>query len=344
MCFPLRVLPGHTSGFTYDQDHIDHISAELGIPWEPSKSTPFASRCVFIGFEWDLSTRRVGLPTQKCEKYAIAIQDWQERKSHSLQEVRRLYGKLAHAAQVVTPGRARLTGMEAMLGTFSGSTFCTRKPPKRLLDDLDWWAQTLAQRPAPSRPISDPSEAIDRQAFSDASSTIGIGITVGDRWRAWRLRPGWAAEGRDIAWAEAIGFEFLARAVVGNHAGPHTYRLYGDNTGVVDGWRNGRSRNRQVNDVFKRIHELLAPSESSISVRYIESANNPADGPSRGVYPPQRALLPHIPIHPAIADLVLDFDAPATPAEVSLERRRAGQQGSHPTYPTSRRGNTGPPQ
>ncbi|CAA7270000.1 unnamed protein product [Cyclocybe aegerita] len=54
-----------------------------------------------------------------------------------------------------------------------------------------------------SKPIPRPTPIIDLVAYSDASSEVGIGITIGQKWRAWRLLPGWKANNRDIGWAEA---------------------------------------------------------------------------------------------------------------------------------------------
>jgi hypothetical protein len=76
---------------------------------------------------------------------------------------------------------------------------------------------------------------VDHHAYSDASSGFGIAITVGPRWRAWRLLPGWKSQGRDIQWAEAIGFEFLIIYLCTiSDAGEHL-KVFGDNRGVVEG-------------------------------------------------------------------------------------------------------------
>ena len=38
----------------YRFDHINCIMDCLGIPWEPSKDTPFSMTPVFLDFTWDL--------------------------------------------------------------------------------------------------------------------------------------------------------------------------------------------------------------------------------------------------------------------------------------------------
>ena len=146
-------------------------------------------------------------------------------------------------------------------------------------------------------------------AFSDASSGFGVGITIGKSWWAWRLLPGWKADGRDIGWAEAVGFELLILSVLSSSGGSINFKVYGDNKSVVEGWWKGRSRNKQTNLIFHRIHALLGFKQSSIHTRYVPSKQNPADDPSRGVYPPASLLLPKFPIPPELNSLIINFNA-----------------------------------
>ena len=65
----LNSVPEHSGNstltHTYDFSHIDHITNRLGIPWEPSKDTPFSTTPTFIGFIWDLENKTVGLTAAK---------------------------------------------------------------------------------------------------------------------------------------------------------------------------------------------------------------------------------------------------------------------------------------
>ena len=109
----------------------------------------------------------------------------------------------------------------------------------------------MLSKPTLVREIPGAQEVLDIQAFLDASSSVGIGIGIRGQWRAWVLRPGWKSEGRDIAWAEAVGMELLVRSVI-EGVGPRShFKVYGDNRGVIEGWWSGHSRNYQVNEVFK---------------------------------------------------------------------------------------------
>ena len=258
---------------------------------------------------WNLTHCTVTVPDRKKRKYMAAIQDWERKPTHALIEVQQLHGKLLHVSLVVPVGRAYLTSLETMLGIFHDRPFIPRTPPTHTADDLKWW-KDLLQQPIVSRLIPQPTPLIDLGAYSDASSGVGIAITVGEHWRAWRLVPGWKGEGRDIGWAEAIGFEFLVKHVMQTTVAGAHIKVYGDNIGVVEGWWTGRSRNRQVNLIFRRIHGLLQQHNGTVHTRYIPSKENPADPPSRGIYASSRLLLPHIPIPIEVVPHIVDFYDP----------------------------------
>jgi hypothetical protein len=320
--------------YTYNFDDIDFYSRQLGIPWELSKDRPFASITTYIGFDWDIEKYQVSLGLSKKEKYLRATESWLECATHTLEQVQKLYGKLLHACLVVPAGRAYLTELEAMLGIFHDSPFLPRSSPKGLRDDLEWWIRTL-QQPSITRAIPHPLPLYDVHGYSDASSEIGIAITIRDRWRAWRLVPGWQSlDGqRDIGWAEAIAFECLVRSLIENGKESRHFITYGDNKGIVEGWWNGRSRNQAVNGVFRRLHTIIAnnPSQHSFHTSYVRSRDNPADAPSRGIYPPAHLLLPPIRLPPELDRFLVDSQSPFTPTEQRLLR-----EGRYPTAAAKR--------
>ncbi|KAF4622148.1 hypothetical protein D9613_009325 [Agrocybe pediades] len=315
--------PHHAGGrlclFAYNMEDVDDLSRHLGIPWESSKDVPFSSAALYIGLLWDLSTSSVSLSPKKTEKYLAAIAEWSKRSTHSLDDVQQLYGKLLHASLVIPEGRAYLTGLETMLGSYGDSVLSSRHPPRSICGELDWWSASL-RNSSLSRPIPLPKELVDIQAFSDASSGVGIAIVIGQHWRAWRLIPGWRTlnGSRDIGWAEAVGFELLIYAIAGSDESRRSFKLFGDNKGVVEGWWNNRSRNSAVNSVFRRIHTFLAASDrrESFFSAYVSTKLNPADAPSRGLYPSSAFLLAPIPIPTPLAGLIIDFDAPRTAKEL----------------------------
>jgi hypothetical protein len=334
----------HDALFTYCLDDINKISDRLGIPWEKSKDQLFASSTTYIGFVWDLNSRSVSLAVGKIEKYRNAIREWSNRPTHMLKDVQQLYGELLHASATLREGRAYLTGLEHMLKVCSDKPFMPHRPVKSVADDLLWWDESLRSGRVK---LSIPPHLLfaDIQAFSDASSSMGMGIVISGRWRAWRLLPGWKnAQGvtRDIGWAKAVRFEMLICTINILHTGLTKVVIYGDNTGIIEGWWAGRHRNPETNNIFQRLHSFLAQINHGRTVHtcYVPSAENPVDSPSRGKYPPAH-LLPRIPIPPPLVPFIIDANDPLTPVEQeftpsppnfssnSLHSRRRNIQDSH---------------
>ena len=100
------------------------------------------------------------------------------------------------------------------------------------------------------------------------------------------LRPGWDKGGRDIGWAEIVavklGLLFAARRGFSNIH----FLINSDNQGVIYAIEGGKSRNPEQNLVLQRITALMACQDFWISSRYVPSADNLADLPSRGIPPP----------------------------------------------------------
>jgi hypothetical protein len=315
MLFPLQDLSGNSECTVYDKDFtysfsdINEISRELGIPWQMEKDIPFTHKFPFTGFLWDLERYTVSIPEKKKHKYLDAITLWSISRTHTLEEVQKLYGKLWHVSLVVPEGRAYLTNLESMLRLYGDRPFMPRTPPRQTPADLIWWHHTLSQEHV-ERPIPGPCTLYDPQGYSDASSETGIAIVIAGHWRAWHLLPGWKSDGRDIAWAEAIGFELLVKTLLRFGGENRNIKVFGDNRTVVEGWWNGRSRNHHVNVVFRRIHAHVREAHSTIHTRYVESTKNPADDPSCGRYPPDCLLLPPIKIGSELDSFLMDWDIP----------------------------------
>jgi hypothetical protein len=85
----------------------------------------------------------VEIPSEKKKKYIEAIENWVACPTHVLEDVQKLYGKLLHASLMVPMGRAYLTNLEIMLGSFSNHPFVPHHAPHNTADDLIWWKDIL---------------------------------------------------------------------------------------------------------------------------------------------------------------------------------------------------------
>lgn len=326
--FPIKDLSGASPRsaedalFSFNMADIDKISNDLAIPWEILRDKIFAHINPYIGLMWNLAQNEVFLAGEKKLKYLQAIRIWRERTAHVLINIQQLYGKLLHATLVVPKGRAYLTSLEAMLRLAAVKPFLPQRPVKRLAADLDWW-EILLQKSFVGRAIPSPLLLHDPATFSDASSSTGIAIIIGNRWRVWTLRKGWQTLNgeKDIGWAEAVGFELLVQYLIQMGGSERNFKVYGDNQGVIEGWRNGRSRNTAVNSVFRRVFSLIDNSSEPYSFHptYVTSKHNPADRPSRGVYSGTELMLPTLPIAVALRPFLIDpFVVSTNPADCDM--------------------------
>ncbi|KAF8875635.1 hypothetical protein BD779DRAFT_1381919, partial [Infundibulicybe gibba] len=60
--YPSQSGPQSSPSFSYDESLITSVAEDLGWPWAPEKTSPFASSFTYIGFRWDLAARTVSLP------------------------------------------------------------------------------------------------------------------------------------------------------------------------------------------------------------------------------------------------------------------------------------------
>jgi hypothetical protein len=303
--------------FTYAFGDIDKVTKPLGYTWAPDKDIHFCDSPTYFGFQWNISTKTVSVPSDKRLKYLNAISEWEQQHNHNSEHVAKLYGKLLHVSLVLTIGRAYLTELERFAADLSHEApHVAHRAPCQWPADMAWW-KTALSTPI-TCPIPGPADLIDTHAYSDASSSYGIGLYIHGYWRAYRLLPGWRGQGeRDIGWAEAVGFYLLVLIIVREATSGHQYKIWGDNEGVVEGWWNGRTgRNWATNNIFRRLHEITGEHQFGVHTRYVASADNPADPFSRGKQGSTTFLLPRIPIPEELSRLIIDYDTPLTTAEL----------------------------
>ncbi|QRV78783.1 polyprotein like [Ceratobasidium sp. AG-Ba] len=266
---------------------IYDVAERLGWPWKRSKTRPFATTFTYLGFDWNLPGRSVTIPLSKREKYSRRIADWLPGKRFTLKQTQEVVGCLAHCAQAVPNGRPRLRALIAFVASFphSQSTRFLRRPvPEPAIDEIAWWREQLA-RPDCGSVVRPNRAPISTLIMSDASTSFGLGVIIDNLWWSWRLMQGWRTPGRDIGWAEAIALELAVNGAIQSGIRDCTIRCLCDNRGVVLAWAAGRSRNVHQNTVILRILSAAWVANINIIVEYIRSADNLADGPSRGVPP-----------------------------------------------------------
>lgn len=168
-------------------------------------------------------------------------------------------------------------------------------------------AASAAGCPIPLPPSTPP------EVFVDASG-YGIGLILGDRWLAWKfpskhpLLP-LGPDGKLVmSWAELVAAELGVRTLLAAGYRNVPVTIWSDNEGVVNAIKNKRWTSRfGVDGVLQRVLELSKEHGLVLKVKWISTKLNPADGPSRGLYPEKESMLgtkPDLPLD--IRELVLE--------------------------------------
>ncbi len=90
----LSSSPNHK--YSYSLDDIYKLSDPLGLPWKASKTRPFASVFVYLGFTWDLDDKTVQIPPDKKLKYLRKLEPWfDSSKNFTLRDAQSSVGNLS---------------------------------------------------------------------------------------------------------------------------------------------------------------------------------------------------------------------------------------------------------
>jgi hypothetical protein len=299
--YPLRQLSQNSFEFSYSADLIWDIAEELGWPWAPAKFADFATKFTYIGFTWDLSLKQVELPERKKLKYLERIATWTPGSHHTAKEAERVIGTLNHVCLVVPEGRSHLVSLYKFRGGFKSHHVSDTKHKLSTGsgEDMLWWKRRL-QEAFVGMKIFRPPQPLNTALFVDASTGWGIGLVLDGKWLAWQLKEGWKSDGREIGWAEMVAVELAIRTLVTGKFSRCHIIIRSDNKGVVGAMEAGRSRGTQQNLILREIVRLIQDHEIWISVTWVPTLDNPADNPSRGIFPGKDQLYaypPKLPYH-----------------------------------------------
>ncbi|CAD6933725.1 unnamed protein product [Tilletia laevis] len=284
--YPLRAVTnaGREDGWHYGDDEIESLADELGLPLH--KPTPWSSTFSYAGYLFSIFDRRAGLPAVKVATYRADIDAWLSQSVHRLEDSQRLLGRLLHASPVVLDAPRHLTRLIGFVNIAVRSNAhprAQRHGSAALDKDIEWWREHLCGEEV-WRSISQYAPK-DINLFVDASSDWGVGIWWDGHSASYRLHPDWRSrgDGRDIQFAEALAIEVGLLHVLSTGFRSAALVVYTDNTGVQFGVPRGRMRNAAATSVIDRIHALQVDRDVVIHTRRVASADNPADGPSRGI-------------------------------------------------------------
>ncbi|KAE8228079.1 hypothetical protein CF326_g7002 [Tilletia indica] len=246
-----------------------------------TKRFGWSRRFTLLGFEWDMDAGMVWITAEKRGKYVSKLNDLLGQKTVRYKDTASAIGTLVHVCGIFPERRAKLQALYAMRARFH------RPNPHHALEfsssavrELqDWLAFLLPEERRATFRL--PADSFPWVFFSDASDK-GCGIVVEGKAQGWELPGMIAQQGVDIGVMEAWALELALLASIEMGARECVVRFRVDNLGVVWAIRKGRSRSRWTNHCLDRIAERAMQANVIMSVEYVASAENLADGPSRG--------------------------------------------------------------
>ena len=200
----------------------------------------------------------------------------------SYKEAEVLVGRLIHVSYILPQLRCYLCSLYWMLKSWKRFNV-KRKKPEDVVEDLNIWLHALVTF-SPTRLIPNPAPT-KIGWVGDASTSFGIGILIGQRWAQFQLRhPDERGEETRIAWIEtvAIRLGLLMLRKLGIKQGK-TFIIWTDNPTTESVIKKRKSKDKQVNEEWKRIQAELILLQVDVEGRRVKSKDNLADELSRGV-------------------------------------------------------------
>jgi hypothetical protein len=266
-----------------DINRILELADQLGIPLSEKKLRDYSNITRYIGFCWHWDTKEVTVPEDKKAKIRTQISEFINSRTIKKTDLRSLCGSLAHIAQVVREGKARMRGLYQMHSQMAREE---HKLMPEASKDIAWWIIQLQKDHLGMRLCTQRTPDDSWRVYVDAC-TSGIGIIINGEYDYFRLDSSWQDVGdgtyREIGWAEFVAVELAVFFLISKYRMIQKHILiHSDNKGVMGAWNARQSRNAEYNRVLTRIIQMLSEVEGFISLEYVPSKENPADAISRG--------------------------------------------------------------
>ena len=164
-----------------------------------------------------------------------------------------------------------------------------RRLPASTATDMLWWKDKLKEEFIGMR-ILHPPKPLEMSLFVDTSTTWGIRLILDGKWLAWQFREGWNFNSHEISWEEMVAVEMAVHTLISVKFNNCHMVICSDNMGVIGALGTGKSCGVQQNLILHEIIRLIQDNNLWISTFWISTLNNPADRPSRGIFPKKNLL------------------------------------------------------
>lgn len=265
---------------------LDATADRFHVTWKEAETTTCASRYEFIGVAWDHNTKKVVVSKKLRRKLSETLYSMSSGslRAHELES---LGGRLVHASAIagVFLG-AHYFAMKFLRRLSNALTRGEKEPDARVKlsscvqDSLASWIRSVLRARKAPEVVSQTSMTV----FVDASLEGWGGVLIGDQSGMMDIVGArWTKSERahHINVLEAKALQLVSEKISHSYAGKKIVFVV-DNTTVKWAARKGLSmRSEPLNDAIVRTLTRMQTLRCSVTVKWVRSADNPADLPSR---------------------------------------------------------------
>ena len=257
------------------------------------EGTPRTVQTVF-GVVMDSELMQLRLDESRLADIHQELAMWEGRTHCTRRQLQSVIGVLSFASKVIRPGRLFLSRMLDVLRASKGNPRSFRLSEGFKLD-LEWWQENMRGWNGISCfPAAHPSNSVDLEFATDASSEIGYGGTLGNcyfhgLWEAFEKRGGHKVIGLLELVCVYFACETFAEQLRGKRIKVHC-----DNEGDVHILTGNSSKKPAYNAVLRALHTCMVQYDFTlVAVHKKGSLNVCPDALSRNDLPKFKAVTPY---------------------------------------------------
>ncbi|MES9882072.1 MAG: reverse transcriptase domain-containing protein, partial [Sedimenticola sp.] len=256
------------------------VLSRLGYTLSLEKSQLIPSTCIkFLGFFVDSEKQAYILPSDKKDKFISLREYILSQQTVDLRTLQRFAGKCISMYLVIPAAKlySRATNSAISVCIKNNRHVAVEADLRQELEYwrfLDTWRGHATWQPEVHKQLLLVTDASSFRYGAAILSGDMLGGTFGDFWTPHDKRPIHLKE------ADAVVkcLQSLESQIQDTRVD-----LWTDNMAVVHAWTNQGSRDPLLNTVMKMLFDVVARTNTNLHLKYIRSADNPADRPSRAI-------------------------------------------------------------
>ena len=267
------------------KEEILEVFTRLGWVLHPNKCFDWCRIFLFAGIWWDLDALTMRIPEEKREKYLNAVKGVlakaRRNETFVLKDVQKIVGYLQYAMMTISSMRTELQPFYKFERDFAPNAYRPLHLTHPAFRSLERWERFFST-PDITGSFAIPPTNSPLVIYSDASDT-GIGVVIDNYAASFVMEKDWRTKyGADIGGAEGWGVECALECALKLGAKDCRLRMWCDNQGFVGAFKKGWCADSTSNQVIRRINKLADAWGIFIELVWVATAENRADGPSRG--------------------------------------------------------------